>query len=79
MHLLFIPEVIYEYGDPWWNDTDRGKLINSVKNLSQCHFVHRKSHTTDPGFHGERSATDRLRHGMNEKPHKVGSQDSTLH
>jgi len=24
----------------WWNDTDREKLKHSVKNLSQCHFVH---------------------------------------
>jgi hypothetical protein len=24
--VLFIPKVIYEYGEPWWNDVDRGKL-----------------------------------------------------
>jgi hypothetical protein len=23
--LLFIPQMIHELGDPWWNDTDRGK------------------------------------------------------
>jgi hypothetical protein len=27
-----------------WNDIDRGKPKYSVKNLSQCHFVHQKSH-----------------------------------
>jgi hypothetical protein len=26
--LLFIPQVIYEYGEPWWDDNDgRGKLL----------------------------------------------------
>jgi hypothetical protein len=36
------PQMIYEYGKPWWNDTYRGKLNNSVKDLSECHFVHHK-------------------------------------
>jgi hypothetical protein len=27
-----------------WNETDRGKQKYSGKNLSQCHFVHHKSH-----------------------------------
>jgi hypothetical protein len=34
--LLSILQVIYEYGDPRWND--RGKPKNSEKNLCQCHF-----------------------------------------
>jgi hypothetical protein len=25
---LFIPQVIYEHGKPWWNDIDRGKPIH---------------------------------------------------
>jgi hypothetical protein len=25
MGLFFIPQVMYEYGEPWWNDTDTGK------------------------------------------------------
>jgi hypothetical protein len=29
---------------PRWDDTDRGEPKNSEKNLSQCHFVHYKSH-----------------------------------
>jgi hypothetical protein len=37
---LFIPQVIYEYGRPRWNDIDRLKPKNSEKNLSQYHFVH---------------------------------------
>jgi hypothetical protein len=50
-----------------WNETDRGKPKYPGKNLSQCHFVHQKSHTDCPGiepdFRGERSATNRLSHG----------------
>jgi hypothetical protein len=36
--------MIYEYEEPWWHDTDRGKLKNLEKNLSQCHFVYHNSH-----------------------------------
>jgi hypothetical protein len=42
--LLFIPQVIYEYGEPWWNYTDRGKPQIFEKNVFQCHFVYNKSH-----------------------------------
>jgi hypothetical protein len=42
--ILFIPQVIHEYGEPWWNDIDRGKQKNFEKNLSQSHSVHHKSH-----------------------------------
>jgi hypothetical protein len=33
---------------PRWNETERGKPKYSGKNLSQCHFVHHKSHTDLP-------------------------------
>jgi hypothetical protein len=42
--LMFIPWVICECGQQWWNNIDRGKAKNSEKNLSQCYFVHHKSH-----------------------------------
>jgi hypothetical protein len=38
--ILFIPQMIYGYGERRWNDTDRGKPKNSEKNLSQWRFVH---------------------------------------
>jgi hypothetical protein len=25
--LLFIPQVTYEHGEPWWDDINRGKLL----------------------------------------------------
>jgi hypothetical protein len=34
----------------WWNEIDRGKPKYSGKILSQCHFVHHKSHMDGPGI-----------------------------
>jgi hypothetical protein len=45
MDILFIPQMIYEYGERRWNGIDRENAKNLEKNLSQCHFVHYKSHT----------------------------------
>jgi hypothetical protein len=44
LDLLFIAQMIYEYGEPRWNDNDRGKPKDSEINLSQCYLVHHKSH-----------------------------------
>jgi hypothetical protein len=33
-----------------WNEIDREKPKYSEKNLSQCHFVHYKSHMERPGI-----------------------------
>jgi hypothetical protein len=42
--LLFIPHAIYGYGEQRWNDIDRVNQNTSYNYLSQCHFVHHKSH-----------------------------------
>jgi hypothetical protein len=39
-----VPDDIRVNTEQQWNDSDRGKLKNSEKNLSQCHFVHHKFH-----------------------------------
>jgi hypothetical protein len=56
---LFILQVIYEYGEPRWNDIDRENPKNWDRSLSQCHSVHHNSHKHIPDLRGDRPATNR--------------------
>jgi hypothetical protein len=47
--LLFMPQVIWGYGNPRWIDIDREKRKNSEEKLSQCHVVYPKSRMDWPG------------------------------
>jgi uncharacterized membrane protein len=44
MIIIIIIIVLFLVMEHRWNEIDRGKPKNSGKNLSQCHFVHHKSH-----------------------------------
>jgi hypothetical protein len=73
--LLFIPQVIHEYGERKWED-DGGKPKTSEKNQSQCCFFHTYPTCTDPGANlshcGEgRELTSELWHGRDFKGNKV--------
>jgi len=45
----------------WQNDADKGRPKCSSEHLSQCHYVHRKSHTDWHEF-GERPAWHKIRY-----------------
>jgi hypothetical protein len=34
MGILFIPHVVYEHGEQWWNDIGRGKFMISPQELN---------------------------------------------
>jgi hypothetical protein len=59
---------IYEYGESWWNDTDREKPNNAERNLFSVTVSTTNPTWTDPGvnlgLHVEGWATDCLSHGM---------------
>jgi hypothetical protein len=66
---LFIPWVIYEYGEPWWNDSDRGNPKNLEKKPVTVPLCPPQiAHGTDPGVNmglcSERPAAYHLSHGM---------------
>jgi hypothetical protein len=43
-HCLSLSDILHEYGESWWIDTDWEKPKNSEKNQPQCHFVHHISY-----------------------------------
>jgi hypothetical protein len=49
--LLFSPEMIYEHGEPWWNDTDRRKFLirppELCGNCSSSHLVAKQEDTAN--------------------------------
>jgi hypothetical protein len=47
-----------------WNDIDRGKLKDLVKNLFPCHFIYHKSHMANPDLSSEIPASICLCYGM---------------
>jgi hypothetical protein len=65
--LLFIPQMTYEHGEPWWNDTDRVKTCELEKNCLRATLSTINPTWTDPGanpgLRDERPSTNRLSHG----------------
>jgi hypothetical protein len=62
---MFNAQLIYEYGEPQWNDSDRVRPKNSEKNLSATLSIKNPTCTdpgTNPGLRGRRPVTDSLSH-----------------
>jgi hypothetical protein len=68
--LLYLPRVVSEFGEIKWNENWQGKWKWLGENMSQCHFVHHKSHVSwpeiEPGRPGGKSATNHLNYGTTE-------------
>jgi hypothetical protein len=47
--LSFVPQTIHDYGDPRWNDIDRGKPKNSERTCSSATSPTTKPHMDWPG------------------------------
>jgi hypothetical protein len=60
--------MIYEYGEPQWEDTDRGKPKNLDKKRLSANLSNTNSTWSDlginPGLCNERAVTNHLSHAM---------------
>jgi hypothetical protein len=65
--ILFIPQMIYEYGERRWNDIDRGNRRTRRKACPSATLSTTNPTWIDPGansgLRGERPASNRLSHG----------------
>jgi len=65
--ILFIPQMIYEYGERRWNDIDRENRRTRRKTCPSATLSTTNPTWIDPGanpgLRGERPATNRLSHG----------------
>jgi hypothetical protein len=61
--LLFIKQIIYEYGQPWWNDIDKGKSKNCPSANSSTTNPARNDPGAKTGLRIKRLATNRLSYG----------------
>jgi hypothetical protein len=66
--IVHLPDDACMCMEQWWNDIDSGKPNNLGKDLSQCQFVHHRSHWTDlglnPSYRNEKLVTNHLSYGM---------------
>jgi hypothetical protein len=66
--LLFIPQLIYESGEPWLNDIDGGNWRTLRKTCPRATLSTTNLTWTDPGANtclcGERLVTNHISHGM---------------
>jgi hypothetical protein len=73
MGLFFIPQVIYEYGEPRWNDIEGDSRRARRKYSSSATLSTTNITWTDPsantGFSGERQVPNRLRYGNGRTVH----------
>jgi hypothetical protein len=55
--------VVYEIGEPWWNDIDRGNQRTRRKTRPSATLSATNPTWTDPDLHGQRPVTNHLSHG----------------
>jgi hypothetical protein len=73
--LLFISQVMYEYGEARWNNTDRGNRRTRRKTCHSATWSSTNPTWTNPGANpglcGEKPATNRLSYGTARLPLRI--------